>query len=190
MGHVFVEGSIDPVSSFLLITCCLTDANDWNQIKPVCDSALGWTVWPSGRCDSETQVMNPSSASMVSSEHTPINLPTRDMGFQQEYDATIAASEVLNLPCYSGASSSSQHTAASTVPTGIKQTCADMDGETDVSSLFGTVSKEKKDRDQNVVQTLKDKQHLHKSLERKAEWPCDYSYNRRISGLIRLKEIK
>ena len=92
------------------------------------------------------------------------------------------------------ASSSSQHTASSTVPTllklgslgtclrklsaeydsvanrtGIKETCADLDRETVVSSLFESVSKEKRDRDQNVVQTLKDRQNLHKILERKAE---------------------
>ena len=92
------------------------------------------------------------------SEHTPINLPTRNMSFQQEYDATITASEDLNLPRHSGASSSSQHTAARTVPTLlklgsqgtslrklsadydsvasrtiIKETCADMDRGTVVS---------------------------------------------------------
>ena len=38
----------------------------------------------------------------VSDEHTPINLPTSNMGFQQEYDARIAASEDLNLHRYSG----------------------------------------------------------------------------------------
>ena len=42
----------------------------------------------------------------VSSEHTPINLSTRNMSFQQEYDATITACEDLNLPRHSGASSS------------------------------------------------------------------------------------
>ena len=31
----------------------------------------------------------------VSSEHTPINFPTRNMSFQQEYDAMITASEDL-----------------------------------------------------------------------------------------------
>ena len=30
----------------------------------------------------------------VSSEHTPTNFPTRNMSFQQEYDATITASEI------------------------------------------------------------------------------------------------
>ena len=44
-----------------------------------------------------------------------------------------------------------------------------MDRETVVSSLFGSVSKVKRDRDQNVVQTSRDRQNLHKILERKAE---------------------
>ena len=33
----------------------------------------------------------------VDSEHTPINLPFRNMNFPQEYDATITASEDLNF---------------------------------------------------------------------------------------------
>ena len=53
--------------------------------------------------------------------------------------------------------------------TSIKETCADMGRDTVVSSLFGSVSKGKRDRDQNVVQTLRDKHNLHKILERKAE---------------------
>ena len=44
-----------------------------------------------------------------------------------------------------------------------------MDRETVVSSLFGSVSKGKRDRDQNVVQTLRDRENLHTILERKAE---------------------
>ena len=52
-GHIFVECSFDPDSSCLLTVHYLTDATDWNQTKPVCDSALGWTVWPSGRSDSK-----------------------------------------------------------------------------------------------------------------------------------------
>ena len=54
IGHVFVECSFDPVSSYFLITYCLTDATDWNQSKPLCYSAPGWTVWPSGRSDPNT----------------------------------------------------------------------------------------------------------------------------------------
>ena len=44
-----------------------------------------------------------------------------------------------------------------------------MDRETVVSSLFVSVSKEKRDRDQNVLQTLRDRQHLHNIFARKAE---------------------
>ena len=43
-----------------------------------------------------------------------------------------------------------------------------MDRETVVSNLFRSVSKGKRDRDQNVVQTLRDRQNLHIILERKA----------------------
>ena len=47
---------------------------------------------------------------------TPINLPDSNRNFPQEHDVTITASEDLNLLRHSGASSSSQHSAASTVP--------------------------------------------------------------------------
>ena len=54
--------------------------------------------------------------------------------------------------------------------TSIKETCADMDRETVVSSFLGSVPKGKRDRDQNVVQTLRrDRQNFHKILKRKAE---------------------
>ena len=45
-----------------------------------------------------------------------------------------------------------------------------MDRETVVSRLFGSVSKGKRDRDQNVVQTLRDRQNLRTILEWKAEY--------------------
>ena len=48
----------------------------------------------------------------VDSERTPINLPSRNVHFSQEHDATINASEDLNLPRLAGASSSSKHSAA------------------------------------------------------------------------------
>ena len=41
---------LTPFSSYFLNTCCLTDATDWNQINPLCNSTR-WTVWPSGRSD-------------------------------------------------------------------------------------------------------------------------------------------
>ena len=55
------------------------------------------------------------------------------------------------------------------------RTCADMDRETVVVffCLFGSVSNGKRDRDQNVVQTLRDRKNLHKILERKLNWPCE-----------------
>ena len=56
----------------------------------------------------------------VSCEHTPVNLPDSNRNFPHHYDATTAASEDLTLPQHSGASSRSQHTAASTVPTLLK----------------------------------------------------------------------
>ena len=115
--------------------------------------------------------------------------------------------------------------------TGIKETCADMHREKVVLSLLGSMSKGKRDRHQNVVQTLTDRQNIHKIPERKADlavrgeklaqqrfceaeadvevkhWEKrksdivfmrsirssnlnDFSYNKRINGLIRLKEIK
>ena len=52
-GHVSVDCSFDPVSSCLLTVNCHTDVTCCNQTKPVCDSILVWTVWPSGRSDSK-----------------------------------------------------------------------------------------------------------------------------------------
>ena len=148
----------------------------------------------------------------VDSEHTAVNLPTRNMSFPQEYDATIAASEDLNLPphftstfrsikqqpAYCSKQSSSivetrftgesfrvcslrrlsadyDSVASRTrivIPsrTGIKETCADTDRQTVVSSLFGSLSKEKRDRDQNVVQTVRGRIST-KSLNGKLHWP-------------------
>ena len=103
----------------------------------------------------------------VSSEHTPINFPTRNIGSQQEYDETIGASKDFSLPRHSGESSSSQHTAARTVHTFLKlgsvgtssrRLIADFDSVGSRTGIWIV-----------VVQTLKDRQHLHKILERKAE---------------------
>ena len=52
--------------------------------------------------------------------------------------------------------------------TSTRETCADIDRETVVSILFGSVSNWKRDRDQNVVQPFGDRQILHIILERKA----------------------
>ena len=111
----------------------------------------------------------------VSSEHTPINLLTRKSSFQLESDATIPSSKNLNLPRHAGASSSSWQTAASTLlklgsaGTRSWKLAADVDHETIVPSVFESVSREKRDRDLNVEQTLKDRHNVHKFLERQAE---------------------
>ena len=126
-----------------------TDTTDWNQTEPVRDSAQGvdrLAIWP---IRLQTQVRSPSSASTsVASTHPSIFLPERAV-FQLESDATFAASEDLDLPRHSGASNSSRHTAASTVPTLLKlgpvgtssrKVAADVDPETIVPSVFESVS--------------------------------------------------
>ena len=45
-----------------------------------------------------------------------------------------------------------------------------MDHETTVPSFFASVSRGERDRDLSVVQTKKERQNLHKILERKAEF--------------------
>ena len=104
IGHVFVECSFDPVSSFFLITYCLTDttclsyATDGNQSETPCAAPL-WGGQSSHLADPTPYTRyEPKFCIDVDSEHTPINLPTRNMSFPQEYDATITASEDLNLP--------------------------------------------------------------------------------------------
>ena len=166
----------------------------------------------------------------MDSDHTPINLPNRNVSFPKEYAATITGWEDVNLPRHPGASSSSQQSAASRIHTLSKldelgtsltmvmanseisvgstcnmETCADMDREIVVSSLFDSVSWETRDRDLHVVQTLHDRQNLHEFLETGSssrswfkdeadveskhweKWNSDtandVSYNRRISGL-------
>ena len=51
----------------------------------------------------------------------------------------------------------------------IQKTGADPDTETVVSTLVRSESKGQRDRDQNVVQSLRDRENLHKILERKTE---------------------
>ena len=46
-----------PFPPHLLIAYYHTDATDWNQTKPVRDSALGWTVWPIWPIRLQTQTM-------------------------------------------------------------------------------------------------------------------------------------
>ena len=60
------------------------DTADWSQTKPVRDSALAWTVWPSGRSDSKHRLAANTRRSTFRPEKSSLNL---------EKDATIAASK-------------------------------------------------------------------------------------------------
>ena len=119
IGHVVVWCSFDSVPSCVFFTFHLADntsdlssATNWNQTKP-CAVPLGDGL--SGRLAGPipNTGYEPMFCIDVHSEH---NLPSRDMSFQQEHDATIA-SEDLILPRHFVASSSSQHSAANIVPT-------------------------------------------------------------------------
>ena len=179
------------------------------------------------------------------------------MSFQLEYDATITASKDLDLPRHSGASSNSQHTAASRIPTllklgssgtglatvladyhsvdsrnSIRETCADLDRETFCfQSFLGLNQKGREIEIKTLCKHCERGKISTKSLNGKLNWLCeeknwlskdytklrqtgtlstrrkeiqillfprsirssspnDYSYDRLISGLIRLKEIK
>ena len=175
--------------SCLVFVCSAADTAGWNQTKPPCTTPLwggpsGHLADPIPNTDYE-----PKFCIDVSSELTPINLPSRKSSFNLENDATIAASEGFDLLQHSGASGS-RHSVASTVPTLLKlgssstrKLVVDCDSvasllsstrnvvadhET-VVSVEESVSRGKRDRDLNVVQTLKDIHSVHKFLERKAE---------------------
>ena len=116
IGHVVVRCSFDSISSYVFFifhltynTSDLSNAVNWNLRSG--DGLSGRLAGPIPNTGCE-----PEFCIDVDSEHTPINLPSRNMSFPQEYDATIAASEVSSLPRHSVASSSSQHSAASRVP--------------------------------------------------------------------------
>ena len=59
-------------------TNCVTDATDWNQTKPVHDSALGWTVWPSGRSD-------PKHRNNKTARHTSRRLSSTSACLKQKF---------------------------------------------------------------------------------------------------------
>ena len=117
----------------------------------------------------------------MNEEHTPINLPDSHRNFPRRDDATIiyTPDDTEGLQ-HSGASSSSKFTAASRVPTalgswgnclwkqmadyesvdsrsGIRETGANLDRESVVSTFFSSQSEGKRDRDQNVVHSSRDR---------------------------------
>ena len=129
----------------------------------------------------------------VSSEHTPINFPPRKDSFnlENELTNTVAASEDFGHLLKRFVACSSQHSAASTVPTllnlgSVRSTGELVRGNDSIAGSFfrtgdmvrgnnpvarveESVFKGNRDHDSNSVRTSSDKQNLHKHLERKAE---------------------
>ena len=141
--------------------------------------------------------MSPRFCIEVGSERTPSALPSKKNTFNLESDATIASSEDFDFLQHSRASSS-QHSVASTVPTLLKfgssstrKLAADADHEP-VVSVEESVSRGKRDRDSNVVQKLKDREDLHKFLERNAEFAVrgEKSAQKRLSEAEAAMEIR
>ena len=119
---------------------------------------------------------NPSNFfSYMDTEHTPIHLSDSHHDSQCQDDATVTSTtDPEGLP-RSGASSSSKHTAACRVrPTlgppsrwkqmadyvlgrpGLQETVAISDRDSVATTIFSSQSKGKRDRDTNVVHSLKD----------------------------------
>ena len=67
---------------------------DWNQTDPLCTPPRGWTVRPLATRHPATGYV-PNFCVDVSSEHTPINFPSRKDSFnlENELTNTVAASE-------------------------------------------------------------------------------------------------
>ena len=155
--------------------------------------SMEWSVWLYCQSDSRHRLWA-QILCHASDEHTPINLSDSNRNSPHYCNATIAVtSEEPDVLRHSGALHSSQHTAAtSEAPTvsgslgcclwkqladydsvdsqnSIRETGAELDRETVVSTLFRSESRGKRDRDQNVVQSFRYRENLHKILEWKAE---------------------
>ena len=122
--------------------------------------------------DIPPQVMNEPNFSIdVSSEHTPINFPSRKDSFILENDLTNTVAD--HLP-QRFVASSSQCSAGSTIPTllnsgSVRSTGDLVRGNNSVASVEEPVLRGKRDRDSNSVRTSSDRRNLQKYLERKAE---------------------
>ena len=135
IGHVVVGCSFDSIPFCVFFYFHLTD--------DTCD--LSNAIY---------RRLNPCAAPLGDGLSGRLAGPIPNTGYEPEFCIDVSGLRRLSADYDSVASRS-----------GIKETCADMDRETVVSSLFESVSKEKRDRDQNVVQTSRDKQNLHKILE-------------------------
>ena len=149
------------IFSKFLSTCYLTDATDyitdatdWNQIKPPVQLRLGMDCLAIWLVRTQTQVMSPSSASMSLAS-------ARRSTFRPETLVSCSSTTLRSPPgrvppllklCSLGASLTKMGADSDSLPgrTSIKETCADIDRETVVSSLFGSMSR----RREIVIKTL------------------------------------
>ena len=143
-----------PLPAFLLIihcftdtTCCPSYATDGNEVKPLCYSALEWTrpsaIWP---IDSKHRlVLSMSIARTRRSTFIYFDILEHPAAASIRQQASRVPT-LLNLGS-SGTSPTKVSADYESVSsrTGIKETCANMDRETVVSSLLGSVSNEKRD---------------------------------------------
>ena len=84
-------------------------AHDGNQEFTERDSAVGWTVWSCGRYHSTHRLWAKDTGIEVSSEFSPINVPTKQESFNLENHFKIAVSEDTDLLAAVISSSSSKH---------------------------------------------------------------------------------
>ena len=120
-------------------------------------------------------------------EHTPINLPDSHRSFQCRDDATIISTteDPEGFP-HSGASSSSKQTAACSVPTMLGSSGASLWKQwRDRESVDSP--KAKRNRDQNVVHSLRDRENLKKILERKVDPAVEGEWLSKNCMKLRLK---
>ena len=113
----------------------------------------------------------PKFCSYMNEEHTPINLPDSHKVFRtQEHPAAASKHVASRVPSMFGPSSLWKQMAGhvSGRP-GLQETGAVSERESVVSTIFSSQSKEKRDRDQNVVHSFRDRENLHKILERKVD---------------------
>ena len=184
IGHVFVECSFDPDSSYFLLTCNLTDDTcchllrcrlESDQTRVQLRSEMDClATWPVG---SQTQVMSPSSASTliastrrstfhpetcISRQSTTRRSPRLRTFICLDFLGLQAAASIRQQAGFPLCRNLVHQGLASRLcwrivilllgRTSITETCADMDRETVVSSLFESVSKVKlRDRQKAVT---------------------------------------
>ena len=119
----------------------------------------------------------PKSCIDIRSEHTPINYPSRRNSFNIENDLTTTVAAYENSDCFqqqAAASGSSQHVSASEVNPWFgadmwARTRKPVRGNVSNVSVEETLSKRKRDRDLESVQSLSERHILQVYLEQKAE---------------------